>query len=67
MLDDECPHQGASLGLGVALRGDVTCPWHAFHFSLSDGSNTDGLSLCVVVHPVRMSAGRVQVGLPATG
>jgi nitrite reductase/ring-hydroxylating ferredoxin subunit len=63
-LDDECPHQGASLGGGVLSRGEVTCPWHSFHFDLCTGRNADGLALQVAVHPARLrDDGTVEVGL----
>ena len=55
-LDDSCPHHGGSLGLGVVKDGDVTCPWHGFHFCLSSGENTDGLDERVRVRPVRVTA-----------
>ena len=65
-LDDACPHQGASLGDGVLAGGDVTCPWHAWHFDPKTGENTDGLDACVAVHPVRVNAaGVVEVALAA--
>lgn len=64
-IDDTCPHMGASLGMGVAIGGDVTCPWHAWHFRLADGCNTDGLEVRVETHPVREGAdGALEVGLP---
>jgi nitrite reductase (NADH) small subunit/3-phenylpropionate/trans-cinnamate dioxygenase ferredoxin subunit len=64
-VDDACPHMGASLGMGVAIDGDVTCPWHAWHFRLGDGCNTDGLEARVAVHPVRVASdGSIEVGLP---
>lgn len=63
-LDDACPHQGASLGDGVVSQGDVTCPFHAWHFDLVTGANTDSLDACVAVHPTRVDeAGRVEVQL----
>lgn len=64
-LADACPHMGASLGMGVALDGDVTCPWHGWHFRLADGKNTDGLEACVRTFPARVDeAGRIEVALP---
>lgn len=64
-LDDTCPHMGASLGMGVALAGDVTCPWHGWHFRLCDGRNTDGLDARVAAHPTRVRAdGWIEVGIP---
>lgn len=56
VIDDECPHEGGSLGEGVVLDGDVTCPWHGWHFRVRDGRNTDGLAACVAVHAARVSA-----------
>ena len=41
-IDDGCPHAGASLGLGVLSRGEVTCPGHALHFDLCTGCSSDG-------------------------
>lgn len=64
-VSDTCPHEGASLGAGVATRGEVACPWHSFHFDLATGRNTDGLACRVKVYPVRRTEdGRAEVGLP---
>jgi nitrite reductase/ring-hydroxylating ferredoxin subunit len=63
-VDDECPHEGASLADGVIRRGEVTCPWHSFHFDLATGANADGLALRVAVHAARVGAGGVvEIGL----
>lgn len=43
VVQDTCPHEGASLGCGVLSRGEVTCPWHGWHFDLEAGGSTDGL------------------------
>jgi len=55
VLDDECPHAGASLGSGICVSGEVTCPWHGWHFRLGDGENTDGLPDKVAVFAARVS------------
>ena len=60
-LDDSCPHLGGSLGLGVVKDGDVTCPWHGFHFCLSTGESTDGLDESVRIRPTRQSGECVEV------
>lgn len=66
VLDDECPHRGASLGLGVCVGGDVTCPWHGWHFSLATGANTDGLACVVRVFAARVREdGWIEVDLDA--
>lgn len=41
VLDDICPHAGASLAGGHIEEGCVVCPWHAWRFSLEDGRNPD--------------------------
>ncbi len=56
VVADSCPHEGASLGCGVISRGDVTCPWHGWHFDLEDGSSSDGLSERIEVFPARVNA-----------
>ena len=67
-LDDACPHQGASLGDGVLSGGDVPCPFHAWHFDLCSGRNTDTIDACVEVFPARVGTGGVvEVGLPDRG
>ena len=66
-LDDSCPHEGASLGLGVLKDGDVTCPWHGFHFCARTGESTDGLDERVRVRPARVGgSGEVEVELPSS-
>lgn len=63
-LDDECPHQGASLGDGVIAGGDVTCPWHGWHFDPCSGKSTDGLDEAVELFPARVDEeGWVEVAL----
>lgn len=65
-VDDSCPHQGASLGDGVISKGDVTCPFHAWHFDLKTGKNTDSLDECVAVFEARVDGGGVvEVALPS--
>ena len=66
VLDGACPHQGALLGDGVISRGEVTCPFHGWHFDLVSGASGDGLEECVAVHEVRVSeAGMVEVVSPS--
>ncbi len=40
-ISDTCPHMGASLGAGALEDGAVSCPWHAWRFSIKDGSWLD--------------------------
>jgi 3-phenylpropionate/trans-cinnamate dioxygenase ferredoxin subunit len=39
-LDDECPHEQASLSEGEIYDGSVQCPLHGSLFDLRDGSVT---------------------------
>ena len=36
-IDDCCPHMGASLASGYVDGVEVTCPWHAWRFCITDG------------------------------
>ncbi|MCH2103837.1 MAG: Rieske (2Fe-2S) protein [Planctomycetes bacterium] len=66
VLDGVCPHQGALLGDGVISRGEVTCPFHGWHFDLETGASGDGLEECVAVYESRVSdAGLVEVFAPS--
>lgn len=64
-IDDRCPHQGASLGAGaVDDEGVVTCPWHAWRFSVTDGKWCDNPRLGVDTFEVRVEGDEVQVRVP---
>ena len=60
-IDDTCPHMGASLAAGHLEDGIVTCPWHAWRFSVCDGSWCDNPTLKVDRFEVRISGDQVQV------
>ncbi|MFK7818411.1 MAG: Rieske (2Fe-2S) protein [Planctomycetaceae bacterium] len=55
-INDFCPHMGASLAEGHVEDGAVLCPWHAWSFSIKDGSWLDAKD-----SPVRCAAYRVRV------
>jgi nitrite reductase (NADH) small subunit len=61
-IDDVCPHMGASLGAGyMDEQGVVTCPWHAWHFSVCDGTWCDNPRIKIDVFDVRVVGDEVQV------
>ena len=64
-IDDLCPHMGASLGAGQ-LDADriVTCPWHAWRFSVCDGTWCDNPRLKINAFKVRVQNDEIQVQLP---
>jgi nitrite reductase (NADH) small subunit len=63
-IDDLCPHMGASLGAGHVEEDRVTCPWHAWRFSIRDGTWIDNPRLKVGSYPVRVEGNDIVVDLP---
>lgn len=61
-IDDFCPHMGASLAAG-AVEGDVvSCPWHAWRFSVCDGTWRDNPKIKIDAFAVRVEGEEIQVG-----
>lgn len=60
-LDNTCPHQGGPLCEGWVEDDEVTCPWHAWTFKLSDGKMTLGDYACVDAFDVRVDGDVVSV------
>jgi len=65
-INDTCPHMGASLAGGWCENGQVTCPWHAWRFSIVDGSWLDSPQADIKAdsYPVRLAGDDIQVELP---
>ena len=65
-ISDTCPHMGISLAGGHVEDGQVTCPWHAWRFSVKDGSWLDhpGSKLKVDSYEVRVVGDEIQVCVP---
>jgi len=60
-LDNTCPHQGGPLAEGWIEGTQVTCPWHAWTFKLTDGKMTLGDYASVEPFDVRVEDDQVQV------
>jgi nitrite reductase/ring-hydroxylating ferredoxin subunit len=61
-IDDLCPHMGASLGAGYLDEdGVVTCPWHAWHFAVYDGTWCDNPRIKINSFDVRVVGDEIQV------
>lgn len=61
-IDDFCPHMGASLSAGcVDDQGVVTCPWHAWRFSVCDGTWRDNPKIKTDSFEVRVQGEDIQV------
>lgn len=63
-INDLCPHMGASLCSGHFEDGAVTCPWHAWRFSVEDGTWLDNPKVKTDSYPVRIDGENIQVQLP---
>ena len=65
-INDFCPHMGASLATGYVEGGAVTCPWHAWRFSVKDGTWLDNprSKLKTDTYPVRVEGQEIQVQIP---
>lgn len=66
-INDFCPHMGASLADGhVTEEGAVMCPWHAWCFSLSDGTWLDNSKsgIKTTAYDLRVVDDEIQVNVP---
>ena len=63
-INDFCPHMGASLADGHLENGQVTCPWHAWRFRVSDGTWCDNPTVKTDSYEVRVEGDQVQIRLP---
>ena len=63
-IDDFCPHMGASLACGPVEDGEVSGPWHAWRFSLDDGTWSDSPNIKVGCFDVRIEGDDIQVQAP---
>jgi nitrite reductase (NADH) small subunit len=60
-MDDFCPHMGASLAGGWLEDDTVSCPWHAWRFSLVDGCWLDNPKIKVDIFEVHIVGDEIQV------
>lgn len=58
-LDDRCPHKGGPLSEGIVHGNAVTCPLHAWVFSLETGAAQGADEGAVNSYPARIEAGRI--------
>jgi nitrite reductase (NADH) small subunit len=62
-IDNICPHRGGPLAEGTLEAGRVLCPWHAWAFSLADGSAEHDPSSSVEVFPIEVQGNDVLIGV----
>ncbi len=67
-INDFCPHMGASLSEGYVEDGAVMCPWHAWRFSLRDGTWLDNSrsTIRTAAYEIRVDDDCIQVNVPET-
>ena len=58
-LDDRCPHKGGPLSEGIVHGREVTCPLHAWVFSLETGEAQGADEGRVGSYPARIENGRI--------
>lgn len=65
-INDFCPHMGASLSEGYVEDGAVMCPWHAWRFSLRDGTWLDNSRSAIRTahYEIRVEEDCIQVNVP---
>ena len=65
-INDFCPHMGASLAEGHVEDDAVMCPWHAWRFSLTDGTWLDNSKSKIrsACYEVRVEGPDIQVKVP---
>jgi nitrite reductase (NADH) small subunit len=67
-INDVCPHMGASLAEGYVEGVSVTCPWHAWRFSVKDGTWLDNprSKIANACYCVRVVGDEIQVAIGST-
>jgi NAD(P)H-dependent nitrite reductase small subunit len=60
-IESTCPHQGGPLAEGWVFEKTVTCPWHAWCFSLETGRMTMMDMEGVATFAVRIRDGSVEI------
>ncbi len=63
VIDDECPHAGASLSAGFIEDGSVVCPFHFWTFDAKTGECHSCPGADINTYETRVEAGKVQARL----
>jgi nitrite reductase (NADH) small subunit len=60
-LDNACAHRGGPLGEGDLEGRLVVCPWHAWRWDVTTGSNANNPAVKIACYPVRAESDGVYV------
>lgn len=55
VIDDTCPHAGASLSGGPVRDGCAVCPWHAWAFELKTGELRGAPGVAISTYRTRIA------------
>jgi len=58
-MDNECLHQGGSLGQGMVEDGKIVCPWHAWKWEPNTGVAVDHPDQKLKTYPIKVENGEV--------
>ena len=62
-MDNECLHQGGSLGQGVVEDSKVVCPWHGWQWDPKTGQAAHNPGAKVAVYPLKVEGVDVMIEL----
>jgi len=62
-MDNECLHQGGSLGQGTIEDGKVVCPWHAWRWDPKTGVAVDHPDQKLKTYPIKVENGEVFIDI----
>ena len=65
-INDLCPHMGASLSAGFLDGCQVACPWHAWRFSVTEGTWCDNPKLRIETFETRVEGDDLYVAKEPT-
>ena len=62
-MDNECLHQGGSLGQGTIENGKVVCPWHGWQYDPKTGVPVDHPELKLKTYPIKVENGELFIDI----
>jgi len=63
-LKNSCLHRGGPVCTGALENGVLTCPWHGYQYTLTDGRLTSDPSAALESYPVAVVEGIIYLKLP---
>jgi nitrite reductase/ring-hydroxylating ferredoxin subunit len=62
-MDNECLHQGGSLGQGTIQDGKVVCPWHGWQYDPKTGVAVDHPDQKLKTYPIKVENGELFIDI----